>query len=62
MLFISHRGNLNGKNKDIENNPIYINEIIKLSIMLILQSWNRHNQLFNFKNYSILSSYPEFYS
>ena len=29
MIFISHRGNLNGKNKKLENTPKYIIEAIK---------------------------------
>jgi len=45
MLFISHRGNLNGKNKDIENNPIHISEIIKRYIVEI-DVWKTNKKLF----------------
>jgi len=45
MLFISHRGNLNGKNKDIENNPIYINEIIK-KYNVEIDVWKTNDGLF----------------
>jgi len=55
MLFISHRGNLNGKNKDIENNPIYINEIIK-KYNVEIDIWKTEDGLFlghDFPQYKI---------
>ena len=29
MIYISHRGNINGPNKKLENNPNYIKDAIK---------------------------------
>ena len=29
MILISHRGNIDGKYPDFENNPIYVNKALK---------------------------------
>jgi hypothetical protein len=39
MIFISHRGNLNGKNKKLENSPKYIIEDIKKGYHVEVDIW-----------------------
>ena len=39
MIFISHRGNINGINKKLENNPIYIHAAIKKGYNVEIDVW-----------------------
>lgn len=39
MKLISHRGNLNGKNTERENNPTYIDEALKLGFDVEIDIW-----------------------
>ena len=39
MKFISHRGNINGKNLELENNPTYIKEAIKKGYDVEIDVW-----------------------
>ena len=39
MLLISHRGNVNGRNPDMENNPVYIQEAIKHGFDVEVDVW-----------------------
>lgn len=39
MIFISHRGNLNGKNKNLENNPEYVLDAIKKGFHVEIDVW-----------------------
>ena len=42
MIFISHRGNLNGKNKKLENKPAYIKDAIKKGFNVEVDVWYTH--------------------
>lgn len=44
MIFISHRGNISGKIKKFENNPLYILEAIKKGYQVEIDVW--HNKFF----------------
>ena len=39
MIFISHRGNLNGKKKKLENKPVYIKDAIKKGFNVEVDVW-----------------------
>ena len=39
MIFISHRGNLNGKKKKLENKPVYIKDAIKKGFNVEIDVW-----------------------
>jgi hypothetical protein len=39
MIYISHRGNINGKIKETENKPEYIDEAIKLGFDVEIDVW-----------------------
>ena len=39
MIFISHRGNINGKIKKLENNPDYIRSAIKKGFDVEIDVW-----------------------
>lgn len=39
MKFISHRGNINGKNLELENNPAHIKEAIKKGYDVEIDVW-----------------------
>jgi hypothetical protein len=39
MIFISHRGNLNGKKKESENKPVYIKDAIKKGFNVEIDVW-----------------------
>jgi len=42
MIYISHRGNLNGKNPDKENHPEYIMSAIKKGYDVEVDVWYKH--------------------
>lgn len=59
MIFISHRGNLKGKNIDIENNPHYILNLIPKYIVEI-DVWKTNDGLFmghDYPQYKITESF-----
>lgn len=39
MIFIAYRGNLNGSNSDLENNPRYIDEALELNFNVEVDIW-----------------------
>lgn len=45
FYFISHRGNLTGPNKELENNPDYIEKAIKLGFHVEVDVFFKKNQL-----------------
>lgn len=44
MIFIAHRGNLNGPKIDLENNPQYINAALDLGFNVEVDIWHLNNQ------------------
>ena len=46
MFFISHRGNVNGKNQEYENNPEYILEAISLGFDVEVDIWLYKTKLY----------------
>ena len=46
FYLISHRGNLTGSNKDLENNPSYIEKAINLGFDVEVDVYFKKNQLF----------------
>ena len=46
MIIISHRGNVNGRDKDRENNPKYIKDLINKNINIEVDLWRKDNKLF----------------
>jgi hypothetical protein len=46
MIFISHRGNINGKNKDQENNPNKINLCLNMGYDVEVDVWNVDGNLY----------------
>lgn len=46
MKFISHRGNLNGPNKERENKPDYIDETIKAGYGVEIDIWLKDGDLY----------------
>jgi hypothetical protein len=46
MIFIAHRGNLNGPKVELENNPRYINEALDLGFNVEVDIWYVNNQFF----------------
>lgn len=46
MKLISHRGNINGKNMERENNPYYINETISFGYDVEIDLWCIDNELY----------------
>jgi hypothetical protein len=46
MVLISHRGNLNGKNTERENEPEYIDEAIKLGYDVEIDIWVEGNDIY----------------
>ena len=56
MIFISHRGNLNGPNKEMENNPQYISNAIKKGYYVEIDVWYINGDFFlghDFPEYKI---------
>ncbi len=45
MIYISHRGNLIGKNINEENNPIYIQKALNLGYNVEIDLWFTNNKL-----------------
>jgi glycerophosphoryl diester phosphodiesterase len=39
MFFISHRGNINGKNNELENSPDYIQKALELNFDIEIDVW-----------------------
>ena len=39
MIYIAHRGNINGKQLDLENSPKYINRAIELGYHVEVDVW-----------------------
>ena len=46
MLFISHRGNLNGINKDLENKPSYILKALDEKFDVEVDIWFKKNKFY----------------
>lgn len=46
MFLISHRGNLNGKNILLENNPNQIKKVLKLGYHCEIDVWYKNNNFF----------------
>ena len=46
VVLISHRGNLNGPNKDKENHPIYIVNALRAGYDVEVDLWYKNNQLY----------------
>jgi hypothetical protein len=46
MILIAHRGNINGKNPELENSITYINEAIKLEYNVEVDVWMINGVLF----------------
>lgn len=46
MIYISHRGNLNGPNKELENNPSYIEKALLLGYDVEIDVWYLDNNIF----------------
>jgi hypothetical protein len=46
MKLISHRGNLNGPNKDLENNPEYLNKAISLGYDVEVDTWYLNHKIY----------------
>lgn len=46
MIYISHRGNINGKNPEMENNPDYINNALKEKYNVEIDVWYIDNTLY----------------
>jgi len=51
MIVISHRGNTNGVNVSLENNPVHINNLLKNNIQVEIDVW--------FKDGNILLGHDE---
>ena len=45
MLIISHRGNINGVDKSLENNPAHINHLLKTNIQVEIDVWFKDNNI-----------------
>ncbi|MEY4371014.1 MAG: Paramecium bursaria Chlorella virus [Pseudomonadota bacterium] len=45
MIIISHRGNTNGRNKSLENNPIHIDKLLKSNIQVEIDVWFKNGLL-----------------
>ena len=46
MIYISHRGNINGKSPEMENNPKYIDRAIELGYDVEVDVWFNNNTWF----------------
>ena len=46
MNIISHRGNINGQNKDLENNPQHIQNLLNSKIQVEIDVWFKNGILF----------------
>ena len=46
MILISHRGNINGPKKELENNPIYIQNAIDLGYQVEIDIWKIEDDFF----------------
>jgi hypothetical protein len=46
MILISHRGNINGKNNSLENNPNYIDKAIYDGYEVEVDIWNLDNKIY----------------
>ena len=46
MILISHRGNLDGKNKSEENNPIYIEEALNAGYEVEIDVWYKYGEFY----------------
>ena len=46
MLYISHRGNLNGINKDFENKPSYIFNALEKKFNVEVDIWYKKNNFY----------------
>lgn len=45
MLIISHRGNINGQNKSLENNPQHIQNLLNSKIQVEIDVWFKNQNL-----------------
>lgn len=45
MIVISHRGNINGPDKILENNPFHINDLLYSNIQVEIDLWLKDNIL-----------------
>ena len=46
MILISHRGNIDGKNPELENSPDYINKALNAGYNVEIDVWNINGQWF----------------
>lgn len=46
MILISHRGNIEGKQPELENNPSYIDKAINLGYNVEIDLWVSNNKLY----------------
>lgn len=46
MKIISHRGNVNGSERDLENNPEHIQSLLKAKIEVEIDVWLKNDQIF----------------
>ena len=46
MILISHRGNINGKNTEFENQPAYIDKAMSLGYDVEIDLWFNYNDFF----------------
>lgn len=46
MIFISHRGNINGRNPEMENSHLYIQEAMDAGFHVEIDIWVENNKLF----------------
>ena len=46
MIIISHRGNINGPNPDMENKPEYIKEALEKNLMVEIDVWKIADELY----------------
>ena len=46
MIFIAHRGNLNGPNKEMENKPEYILKALNKDFYVEIDVWYINNSFF----------------
>lgn len=45
MILISHRGNINGRNQNLENNPEHINNLLNSKINVEVDVWLKNKTL-----------------
>jgi hypothetical protein len=46
MIYISHRGNISGPNRENENNPKYISKALQLGFNVEIDVWKIHDKVY----------------